>query len=253
MAAAGAGDEATRAKEVETGPYVSWLTVKNTVEKMAKEGGVPSQVDRSYLSNMPGSTQSQLIAAMKWLGFIGQDMRPTPLLEQVVAADEAGRKEIIKTLLQDKYPGPSSLPALATQQQLEDAFRKMGFSGATLRKGIAFYLRAASFGDLAVSQHFKTPKEPAGNGAERKPRKQSKPAGRASSNIEQPSYATSGTLHPLIQGLIQELPPINGAFPKAKQEDWLQLAQVTFRMIYNTGNSAPVASALDDDAGGDDD
>ena len=43
-----------------TAPYVPWLTLKNVIEKMAKDGSIPGRIDRSYLSNLPGSAQSEL-------------------------------------------------------------------------------------------------------------------------------------------------------------------------------------------------
>jgi hypothetical protein len=234
----------------ETPAYVSWATLKNTTEKMAREGGVPSQVDRSYLSNLPGSTQSQLIASMKWLGLITGTMKPTSTLERLVESEEADRKLAVKTMLEAKYPGPTSLPALATQHQLETAFREMGVSGSTMRKAIAFYLGAAKYADVPYSQHFKTPKAPVTNGDGPKPRAK-KPAKSTTSTTSHASTGqeVAGHLHPLIQGLIQELPSPNGAFPKSKQEDWLELARVTFRLIYKTDGGPAPASAGEDDGG----
>lgn len=243
----------TSEKPTDTPAYVLWATLKNTTEKMAREGGVPSQVDRSYLSNLPGSTQSQLIASMKWLSLINGQMKPTPTLERIVEAEEADRKLAVKTMLEAKYPGPMALEALATQQQLENAFRQMGVQGSTMRKAIAFYLGAAKYADIPVSQHFKTPKTPSTNGAEAKPRpkKQAK-ATAAVHNAAGAGREHGGHLHPLIQGLIQELPSPNGAFPKSKQEDWLELARVTFRLIYKT-EDGPAAASAGEDTGGEDD
>lgn len=242
----------TPEKQQDTPAYVSWATLKNTTEKMAREGGVPSQVDRSYLSNLPGSTQSQLIAAMKWLGLITGQMKPTSVLERMVETEEADRKLAVKTVLENKYPGPMALEALATQGQLENAFRQMGVTGSTMRKAIAFYLGAAKYADVAVSQHFKTPKTPATNG-EPKPRAK-KQAKQATSTLSPAGsgHEPASHLHPLIQGLIQELPSPNGAFPKTKQEDWLELARVTFRLIYKSDGS-PAAASAREDAGGESD
>lgn len=226
--------------EVTSPPYVSFVTLKNAIEKMAREGGVPSQVDRSYLSNLPGSTQAQLIAAMKWLGLIDAKMMPTDLLEGLVEQDERDRVETFKAILGERYPAATALPPLATQQQLENVFRDMGLTGSTMRKGVAFFLAAAKFSDLAVSPHFKTPRVTNG---ERKPRKTADKTGGISARATVGGTAeiqqARGQLHPLIQGLIMELPPPNAAFPKTKQEDWLELARVTFRLIYKADDAAP--------------
>ena len=39
-------------------------------------------------------------------------------------------------------------------------------------------------------------------------------------------------LHPLILELMRELPPAGEPFPGKKQEDWLEIAQATFRLIH---------------------
>src|SRR4051812_15095295 len=130
----------TERPESDSPPYVSWATLKNTIEKMAREGGVPSQVDRSYLSNVPGSTQTQLIAALKWLELIDATMKPTARLEQLDEQDEPDRKKTVEAMLEAHYPAAIALPPLATQQQLEGTFRDLGVSGSTLRKAVAFFL-----------------------------------------------------------------------------------------------------------------
>jgi len=240
--------EVKKEGEVTSPPYVSFVTLKNTIEKMAREGGVPSQVDRSYLSNLPGSTQAQLIAAMKWLGLIDGQMKPTDILDGLVAQDERDRKDVFQAILGERYPAATSLPPLATQQQLENVFREMGLSGSTMRKGVAFFLAAAKFSDLAVSPHFKTPRVTPTNG-ERKQRKTAAKTGgvnaRATVGGNAEAQQIRSNLHPLIQGLIQELPPPNAAFPKSKQEDWLELARVTFRLIYKA-DEAPAPTFADD-------
>lgn len=217
-------------------PYVSFATLKNAVERMGREGGVPSQVDRSYLANLPGSTQTQLIGAMKWLDLVDDQLKPRPMLEKLVEGDEAGRKETFEVLLRERYPKQVGLPPLATQGQLEAAFRDMGLSGSTMRKAVAFYLAAAKFAELPLSPHFKTPRAstPPGERRPRRPRQAGTPSASGDGPAAVPAPHASRAHHPLIEGLIQELPPVGAAFPQAKQEDWLQLAKVTFRMIYRT-------------------
>lgn len=211
---------------------------------------------RSYLVNLPGSTQAQLIAAMKWLGMVDGSMKPTELLEGLVESDDPDRKETIKALLHEKYATATALPPLATQQQLENVFREMGVSGSTMRKAVAFFLAAAKFADLAVSPHFKTPRM-----ASTATPKQRKPAGTTSATGPAAGATgptgpeiqfARGALHPLIQGLIQELPPPNATFPKSKQEDWLELARVTFRLIYKADEYA-APTRIPDEREGDND
>jgi len=212
---------------------------------MDREGGVPSQVDRSYLSHLPGSTQAQLIASMRWLGLIGSDLKPTETLVHLVECDEPGRRDGIKAVLETRYPGPADLPVLATQRQLEDAFGEMGVSGSTARKAIAFYLAGARYADMTLSRHFGTPKASRRRTSERRSRRR----GRGPSDDLAELRSAEGLaraeprLHPLINGLIQELPPPGSPFPAPKQRDWLEAAQAAFRLIYNAGEAAGDAAS----------
>lgn len=212
---------------------------------MDREGGVPSQVDRSYLSHLPGSTQAQLIASMRWLGLIEPDLKPTETLVHLVECDDPGRKDGVKAVLETRYPGAADLPVLATQRQLEDAFGEMGVNGSTRRKAIAFYLAGARYADMTLSRHFSTPRASRRGAGERRSRRR----GRGLSDdlaefrgAEELARAEP-SLHPLIHGLVQELPPPGSPFPAAKQRDWLEAAQAALRLIYNAGEADPDATS----------
>jgi hypothetical protein len=151
-------------------PYTSWTTALNLIERMTAEGGIPSRVDRSYLSNLPGSTQTMLISGLKSLAILDQGGSPTPTLHALVN-DPDGRPALVRQMLETHYKAPLALGLNATQAQLEEAFRDMGVSGSTLRKAVAFFLAAARYAELPVSPHFKTPK--IGRGSNGAPRKRS--------------------------------------------------------------------------------
>jgi hypothetical protein len=153
--------------------YTSFRTVENLIERMAQEGGVPARVDRSYLSNLPGSSQTILIASLKGLGLIDEQAQPSETLILMVERPDE-RSLLMNSLLRENYGRIVALSPNATQQQLEEAFREYGVTGSTLRKAVAFYLAAARFADLPVSPHFRTPKA-AGGTRPRKPPRERKP------------------------------------------------------------------------------
>ena len=130
----------------------------NLVSRMGDEG-VPSRIDRSYLSNMPGSAQTFLMSGMRSLGFIDADGKPTELLLDFVDSPQE-RENLIAGLLESRYTEPMKLGRNATQQQLEEAFRSYGITGSTLRKAVAFFLAAAKFAGVELSPHFRTPRAP---------------------------------------------------------------------------------------------
>src|SRR5579884_1113197 len=183
-------------------PYGSWVTLLNTVERMAKEGGIPAQIDRSYLSNLPGSTQTELLQSMKSLGLIDEQMRPTKDLEAMVE-DAEGRAGVVSAILAGRYEGPLALGPFATQQQLEDEFRKYNIQGSTLRKAVRFFLAAAKYADVPLSPHFRPPKDPA---RPRTARRQTAAAPPPAPQPQQPAPPKPLAIqhHPLVQGLFQE-------------------------------------------------
>lgn len=218
-----------------TPPYASWVTLQNTVERMADEGAVPARIDRSYLSKLPGSAQSELMAGMKALGLIDDEFKPQPALEDLVAASEDDRKKSMREIIERLYAAALALGPFATQAQLEGVFRTYGVSGSTLRKAVRFFLNASKFADVPLSPHFRAPRLEA---SERKPRT---PKGGRQDNGDDtlddppPPVPLAGAIkHPFIQGLVKELPEPGAVFPEDTQEAWFATARGIFKLIYKT-------------------
>jgi hypothetical protein len=157
-------------------PYLAWRTFFNLILQM-EEKGLPSRMDRSYLSNKSGIDQSYLLAALRSFGLILEDGSATPKLIGLVK-DKENRAANVASLLREGYPEVLALPHNATQQQLDDVFRQtFGLNGATLRKAETFFLHAARYGDIKVSPHFRAPRgASAGPGPSRRPRLRRQPA-----------------------------------------------------------------------------
>lgn len=61
------------------------------------------------------------------------------------------------------------------------------------------------------------------------------------------SGGLSGSQHPMLVGLWQELPPPrSGGFGPAKQAEWLEAAKVTLKLLYG-GETSPEPRTADDD------
>ena len=214
-------------------PYTSFVTLMNTISRMA-EDGMPSRVDRSYLQNLPGGVRSTFMASMRSFGLVDAQQHPTTELKRMVEGDEGVRKETIADLMRAFYPDVLQLPGNATQSQLEDVFRAYGMSGSTLRKAVAFFLAGAKFADITVSPHFRLPR--ATGSSDRTRRKTTVTAPQAAPATTPGSDRTPTTrelgLHPFIEGLIRELPRPGDVFPEDKQDAWFAIAKATFRLIY---------------------
>lgn len=216
-------------------PYGSFKTLMNTVSRMADEGGVPSRIDRSYLSNMPGSVRATFLSTLRSLNLIDGDAQPTERLTSLVDASEEGRKELIGDMIAALYADVVELPPMATQAQLETVFRNYGVSGSTMRKAIAFFLAAASFAGLTgLSQHFRVPKDPGGTDARPRSRRVNVPTTAPAAAPVPLSVRSDAASHPLIAGLLRELPAPGEMFPQEKQEAWFTIAKATFQLIYKT-------------------
>lgn len=222
-------------------PYGSFVTLNNLFDRMADEGGVPARLDRSYLSNLPGSVIATTTHALKHLDLADDDLRPTPTLVEIVEKPKE-RKSLLAGIIRDKYAAQLALGNRATTAQLETSFREMGIQGSTTRKAIAFFLAAARYADVPVSPHFKTPKPPA---TERVPKTAKR--GRSGQEDEQrppppPPDSRQEALKgidPFIVGLVQSLPAPGSVFPQETQNAWIETAKGIFKLIYKTGADSP--------------
>lgn len=149
-----------------TWPYTSFKTLLNFIQKLTADKAVPPRIDRSILGGSEGQ-KTQVLAALRFFGLIGDRGDVTPLLQQLVD-DEKDRPRNMRALLQKHYPKATSLAEVnATTKQLEETFS--GLSGDTLRKAMTFYLHAAKYAQHPVSKNFKIPSGFRSGGA-RKPR-----------------------------------------------------------------------------------
>jgi hypothetical protein len=138
-------------------PFISFKTLLGLFQRMEKPG-VPRRIDRSILVGMSGSSQSQVMSSLRSLGLTDDDDNVTPLLTRLVQ-DREGRPKLIGDLLRERFP---TLVALgeqsATHGELVEEVRRLGRSGDSGRKAIAFFLSAAAYAGLKLSPHFTPPR-----------------------------------------------------------------------------------------------
>lgn len=144
-------------------PYVSFKTLINLLDRL-QETHLPPRIDRSYLTGLSGGYQTQVIAALRWLGLIDEKGEVTSVLA-ALAQNPEQRPKLIGELLRAHYPAMFALSGKnATQGQLEEEFRNFGITGSTLRSAIAFFMNAARYAEIPVSPHFKIPPVRSSNG-----------------------------------------------------------------------------------------
>ena len=135
-----------------TPPYVSFNTFKTLLEWLKSEG-VPLRMDRSFWrAKFSGTTGTQLVASLRFLGLVGDD-QPLPDLENLVQAPRDEQRVILRELLKDSY---SILPFddldRATPSMVRQWFRAYPIDGHTLRKAISFFVNAAREAEIPMSK-----------------------------------------------------------------------------------------------------
>ena len=139
-------------------PYISYRTFAKLIEGLEDEA-VPPRIDRSFLRSMSGGYQTQVLAALRSLGFIDSDGKVLmPLLSYIRGTPEQ-RHDLMRSVVESSYAEAVELGREnATQGQLEECFATYGVSGSTKRKAIAFFLKAAEEAGIEVSPHFRVPR-----------------------------------------------------------------------------------------------
>lgn len=130
-------------------PYRTFSTFTNSLRV-----AIPGRIDRSLMGTMSGTAQGQLIAALRYLDLVTAHGSPTEKLTRFVNSEASERQKILKEILTSAYKflfqSGFDLER-ATARQLEEEFNKVGASGETVRKCIAFFMAAAKDADLPLS------------------------------------------------------------------------------------------------------
>jgi hypothetical protein len=134
-------------------PYTSYRTFKTFIEDL-HEHGVPSRIDRSVLTRFSGVVGTQLIHALRFLGLIEEDGRPTPRLKALVNAHGAGHwPETLLDVLRYEYAPMFAIDLeTATPSHFHEAFRRaFPAADAVVQKCVTFFLYAANDAGVNIS------------------------------------------------------------------------------------------------------
>jgi hypothetical protein len=132
--------------------YLPWTTFQTTTDELRAKG-LPRTINRSVLSSKSGSTQAQYIAALRFLGMIDGEDRPTERFKAYIANPDQ-QPAMMAEIIREKYGEALALGLDSTPADLTEYFRERGASGATGRKAITFFLSAARFANIELSTHW---------------------------------------------------------------------------------------------------
>lgn len=135
-------------------PYVSYRTFRNFLDGLQQ--GIPARIDRSYWGDRwSGSTGSQLVVALRFLGLVDGNGVPTNRLKQLVLARDIQRTEILRQMATEAFAFilQSSLdPQTATYSQIEELLHDTyQVTPDVSRKCIKFFVGLASDAEITLS------------------------------------------------------------------------------------------------------
>ncbi len=135
-------------------PYVSYRTFRNFIDEL--QLGMPSRIDRSYWGDRySGSSGTQLMTALRFLGLVDSNGIPTTRLRQLVSAKGNQRSEILKQIGHSAFDflSDKSLdPQVATYAQLEESFyNTYQVTGDVARKCVKFFISLQSDAGVPLS------------------------------------------------------------------------------------------------------
>jgi hypothetical protein len=154
-------------------PYLAYTTFKNFITGLNKNGIVPSRIDKTLMLGQSGSTQSYLLASLRFFGLIDDNNTPADELQELAGSEGEERKKIWKRIFDKAYGpiiGDLDLPR-ATLGMLHEKFASQDLTGETVRKCHSFYGAAAEDAGIALPPQLKA--NTRGSGAPRKARKKS--------------------------------------------------------------------------------
>jgi hypothetical protein len=185
-------------KQTTSAVYVSWGTFKNAIDTL--EQGIPNLIDRSAFSGLSWAVQSQLISAMKFLGLIEDNGKPTQHLIELAVQDEEKRKAKLRFILKERYQAlfALGLDKATTNQLIDELANSYSVTGDTRDKALRFFVSAAQYSGVPMSR-FVLPQENGQSTKKRRYTRRSKAVADVDDDVDatplpQPTTGTSRTV-----------------------------------------------------------
>ena len=210
-------------------PYVAYRTFRTFMESLAVS--MPDRIDRSVFdSKFSGTATSQIISALRALGLIDADGRPSEALHELAQTNGEQHHKILENILRSYY-----LPVFrldlerATKAQFREAMRQFGCTDSMLIKCESFFIHAAIHAGILLSPYLTSNRKSAARS-----RSNSRPAKTAArqpipeSNSEIPTVAgddidpSTGTMRELAFKVLEKYPDFDPTWSKETQASWME-------------------------------
>jgi hypothetical protein len=133
-------------------PYLPYKTLMSSLENLAQ--GIPPKLDRSIWKNQPGTVQSQILSAYKFLGLMNESTEPSEGLRLLVD-HRSSPTPVMKKIIEDKYKSlldKHPLNTMTTTMLANEFEATYQVDGETKKKGIRFFLQAAKANGFLLSK-----------------------------------------------------------------------------------------------------
>jgi hypothetical protein len=139
-------------------PYVSYRTFRNFVDRLQQQK-MPQRIDRSYWGDLlSGSTGTQLMAALRFLGLVDANGKPTEHLNSLVPARGDQRAQLLRIVATDAFGFvlKSNLDLeSATYSQLVEAFHNtFQLTDDVSRKCVKFFIAMVDDAGMPISPYI---------------------------------------------------------------------------------------------------
>lgn len=225
-------------------PYTSPSAILALVEGYRTRGlQTPFNVDVLVRAGVSETLAPRTIQSLKLLDLIDERGEPTPALVELRKAGADEFKDRLAALVRAAYAEVFSYvdPATDSAERVRDAFRSYEPVGQQPRMVTLFLGLCDAAGILGDNRPKR--RTSANGPAERPERRRPKQPQAAKPEPEtitlfKPAPAQAGG-HPLIQGLLRELPPVGATWPNDKKKAWIELAGVILNLLYTIEDPAP--------------
>jgi hypothetical protein len=220
-------------------PYVSYRSFLTLLEELQR--GVPARIDRSYWEDkFSGSTGTQLMSALRFLGLIDANHVPTALLKDLVSSKGTERSGVLRKVCHDSYSflmSNSFDPQTATYAQVEEVFVELyQVEKDVCRKCIKFFIELSNDASIPLSPFItkKTKSSRQGTSYEKVPKKSS---ARTSQNVKVPNQQN------VVPGqtswkelLLSKFPSFDPNWPTDVQIKWFEAFDELLKRGFVSGN-----------------